>query len=112
MRGKTDRSARAVEGKEEVMRLPCSPPFTDMVEETTWIGCGPVIMAAQSAPQLGRFHLKCSRNVHLSEDGKNAWIKYGFGIVFSKEPIPRGRQFSVKVLEPGAFPSFSSSVVS
>ena len=83
-----------------------------MVKDTTWVGRGRVIMAAQSAPQLGRFHLKCSREVNLSEDGKTAWVKYGFGIAFSKEPIPRGRKFSVKVLEPGVLPSSCFKVVS
>ena len=77
------------------------------MKETTWVGRGHVIMAAQGIPQLGRFHLKCSREVNLSDDGKTAWTEYGFGIAFSKEPIPRGRQFSVKVLERGVLP-FSS----
>ena len=71
-------------------------------------GCGHVIMAARSAPQVGRFHLKCSNDVSLSEDGKTAWTNADkhFGIAFSKEPISRGQKFSVKVLVPAAFNSF------
>ena len=58
-------------------------------------------MAAGGGPQSGRFHLKCSSAVRLSEDRAIAWTTSinGFGVVFSKEPIPTGHQFSVKVLK-------------
>ena len=59
-------------------------------------------MAARDATEIGRFHFKCSSEVNLSEDGKTAWTgsQYDFGIAFSKDPIPRGRRFSIKVVEP------------
>ena len=60
-------------------------------------------MADRGAPQLGRFHFKCSKDVSLSLDGKIAQTEDGFGIAFSKEPIPIGRNFSVKVLEPSSY---------
>ena len=60
-------------------------------------------MAAGGGPQYGRFHLKCSSAVHLSEDGAIAWTTStsAFGIVFLKKPIPTGHKFSVKVVKPG-----------
>ena len=66
-----------------------------------------MIMAAGGGPQSGRFHLKCSSAVCLSEDGAIAWMKSinGFGMVFSKEPIPKGHKFSVKVLKPAVVSS-------
>ena len=58
-------------------------------------------MAAGRGTQPGRFHLKCSSAVRLSEDGAFAWTTSTdiFGIVFSKDPIPTGHTFSVKVLK-------------
>ena len=65
-------------------------------------GCGHVIMGAEGGTQSGRFLLKCSSAVELSEDGTTAWTtkEHAFGMVFSKEPIPTGHKFSVKVLKP------------
>ena len=79
---------------------------TDLAYKTTWVERGHVIMWA-SAPQLGRFHLKCSNAANLSEDGKTAWTNTtnSFGMAFSKEPIPRRRKFSIKVLEPAVLSS-------
>ena len=59
-------------------------------------------MAARGGAQPGRFHLKCSSAVHLSENGAIAWTtsENAFGMVFLKEPIPTGHKFSVKVLKP------------
>lgn len=71
-------------------------------------GCGHVIMASGDVAELGRFHLKCSNRVSLSEDRKTAWTDCisNFGIAFLKETIPRERRFSVKVVEPADFNSF------
>ena len=70
------------------------------MEKTKWVRG--VVMAAGGGPQPGRFHLKCSSAVRLSEDGAIAWTTSAnaFGMVFSKEPIPTGHKFSVKVLKP------------
>ena len=64
-------------------------------------------MAAVGGTQSGRFHLKCSTDVRLSTDRTIAWTTRAsdFGIVFSKESIPTGHKFSVKVLKPGAVSS-------
>ena len=66
-----------------------------------------MIMAAGGGTQSGRFHLKCSSAVRLSEDRGIAWTtsNTGFGVVFSKESIPTGHKFFVKVLKPGAVSS-------
>ena len=60
-------------------------------------------MAVGEGTQSGRFHLKCSSAVELSEDGTIAWTTStnGFGVVLSKEPVSTGQKFSVKVLQPG-----------
>ena len=62
-----------------------------------------MIMATGSVPVLGRFHINCSRGVTLGLDGKTATTEHygGVGIAFSKEPMPRGRPFSIilKVLD-------------
>jgi len=90
----------------EAMRSLCSPPFLYELEKTTWVG-GHVIMAAGGGTQSGRFLLKCSSAVELSEDGTTAWTtkEHAFGMVFSKEPIPTRHKFSVKVLKPAVVSS-------
>ena len=72
-------------------------------------------MAAGGAPQKnGRFHLKYSNQVHLNTSATTAWTKYAsnFGTAFSKEPIPIGQVFSVKVLKPGVVSSGYNAEVS
>lgn len=84
------------------------------LERTTWVRRGHVIMAAGGASQPGRFHLKCSRNVHLNTSGTTAWTKgvRSFGVAFSKESISKGQMFSAKVLKPGVVSSGYTTVVS
>ena len=55
---------------------------------------------------LGRFHSKCSDAVKLSLDRTIARTTSNFGVALSKEPIPSGLQFCVKVLEAGSWVSF------
>ena len=52
---------------------------------------------------FGQFHQKCGNNVVLSE-GRRVASGTTFGpltIAFSNDPIPKGDQFSVKVLQEG-----------
>ena len=83
----------------EAMRLLRSP--TDW-RRPSELGVGSRDHGCWGGTQSGRFHLKCSSAVRLSEDGAIAWTtsENAFGIVFSKEPIPTGHKFSVKVLKP------------
>ena len=65
-----------------------------------------MIMATGSScvPERGRFHLNFFGSINLSLDGKTAWLKDNVESgAFSKEPIPVGWQFSVKVLEKSPF---------
>ena len=68
---------------------------------------GHVIMDAGGGTQSGRFHLKCSSTVRLSDDGVIARTTSAsaFGVIFSKERVPSGHQFSVKVLKPAVVSS-------
>ena len=57
-----------------------------------------------SVPERGRFHLNFFGSIKLSVDGKTAWLNASHESgAFSKEPIPVGRKFSVKVLEESPF---------
>ena len=56
-------------------------------------------MAARGGTQSGLFHLKS--DVHLSTDRVTAYMTgNGFGSAFSRDLIPKGQKFSVKVLKP------------
>ena len=60
------------------------------------------------ARSYGKFHPKCGRNVTLSEDRRIASGKPGafeFPIAFSNDPISKGLQFSVKILQQCSFVS-------
>ena len=54
---------------------------------------------ADNEGRAGRFHLKCSSSVVLSEDRRVAQGKGSIGFVFSNDPIPIGLQFSLKILQ-------------
>ena len=72
--------------------------------------CGHVIMAAVGGTQSGHFDFNCSSAVRLSTDRTTAWTTrvFDFGMVFSKEPIPTGQKFSVKVLKPAVVSASSA----
>ena len=57
----------------------------------------------ESMPVFGQFHQKCGEGVVLSEGRRVASVSmFGpFPIAFSNDPIPKGVQFSVKVLQEG-----------
>ena len=60
-------------------------------------------MADSGEGRGGRFHPKCGSGVVLSEDrrvARGSSLDYCF--VFSKDPIPIGLQFSVKILQKGS----------
>ena len=50
----------------------------------------------------GRFHSQCGQGIILSEDRRTAGARKHSSIygAFSREPIPNGLQFSVKILQP------------
>ena len=82
------------------------PVLQAPTEETTGSHCSRGIslvgtMADSGEGRVGRFHLKCSPRVVLSEDRRVARGKdYLFSsYVFSNDPIPIGLQFSVKTLQ-------------
>ena len=63
----------------------------------------------ENVPVFGQFHQKCGDKVVLSE-GRRAASAGGSlvgtpPIAFSNDPIPKGVQFSVKVLQEGGFVS-------
>ena len=58
----------------------------------------------ENVPVFGQFHQKCGKRMVLSEERRVASGGSMLGplpIVFSNDPIPKGVQFSVKVLQEG-----------
>ena len=57
----------------------------------------------ENVPEFGKFHQKCGDKVVLSEGRRVASGSIGrpLSIAFSNDPIPKGTQFSVKVLQEG-----------
>ena len=55
----------------------------------------------EGVPVFGQFHRKCGDNVVLSEGRRVASgsIFLPLSVAFSNDPIPKGAQFSVKVLQ-------------